>query len=80
MGTCQGISQGRLTCYNPFMAHTLQRWLAACLLTGILSVPLFAQADAPPARELRGSTPEYTIAFIVTALVLTIVCMPSQRS
>ncbi|HWY85771.1 MAG TPA: hypothetical protein VNX28_03550 [Gemmataceae bacterium] len=62
------------------MIRTLQRWLAALLLGGVLSVPALAQPPEKEEDKGRGPpVPQSVVAFLVTVLVLSVVCIPSRR-
>ncbi len=62
------------------MIRKLRSWLAAVVLLGTMSLPASAQVvDKDADRDRRAYVPETMIAFLVTVLVLTVVCLPAQR-
>jgi hypothetical protein len=60
------------------MLRTLLRWLATLFLMAVWCLPLEAQ-EKEAEKEPRTPVPEFTVAFLVTALVLAVVCMPSRK-
>ena len=62
------------------MVRTLQSWLAALLLSGTLCFPVQAQIpDNAADKEPRHAVPETVVAFLVTVLILAVVCTPSRK-
>jgi hypothetical protein len=65
------------------MPSRLLRWFASLLVALLLGAPVAAQNPNPaaPGRpEAAAPVLEYTLAFIATAGVLVLVCMPARRS
>ena len=76
------------------MIRWLLRFVGACLIWAVCCLPALTQEkpplaklkpDIPPggtAPEVEGRGPpvaEFVVAILITALILTVVCMPSRK-
>jgi hypothetical protein len=61
------------------MFRSLRLWLASLFVAASTCLPAFAQAADEADKGRRPPVPEAAVAFVVTILVLAVVCVPSRR-
>ncbi len=80
MGLSWIFAHENRTGYNHSMLTTLSHWLASLLVLGSLALPAIAQdAEREAIKGRRPPVPEAVVAFLITVVVLGVVCVPTRR-